>query len=150
MLATHIATALRAGVAQPTRIPERVWVTGASSGLGEEVAAAYAARGCALVLSARRRRELDRVAACVEINQDRHPIEQASRRWRGGRRADSARRRRELLISTQVAARCREAGAPTAEVVLLDQGDAESVEQALQGALAAPLDVVVLCVEVNQ
>ena len=54
------------------------------------------------------------------------------------------------MISTQVAARCREAGAPTAEVVLLDQGDAESVEQALQGALAAPLDVVVLCVEVNQ
>ena len=46
VLATHIATALRAGVAQPTRIPERVWVTGASSGLGEEVAAAYAARGC--------------------------------------------------------------------------------------------------------
>ena len=83
-------------------------------------------------------------------NRHRHAIEQASRRWRGGRRADSARRRRELLISTQVAARCREAGAPTAEVVLLDQGDAESVEQALQGALAAPLDVVVLCVEVNQ
>ena len=81
---------------------ERVWVTGASGGLGEEVAAAYAARGCAVVLSARRRRELDRVAA-----------------------------------------RCREAGAPTAEVVPLDQGDAASIERALRGALAAPLDVVV-------
>ena len=79
-------------------------MTGASGGLGEEVAAAYAARGCALVLSARRRRELDRVAA-----------------------------------------RCREAGAPTAEVVPLDQGDAASIERALRGALAAPLDVVVLC-----
>ena len=79
-------------------------MTGASGGLGEEVAAAYAARGCAVVLSARRRRELDRVAA-----------------------------------------RCREAGAPTAEVVPLDQGDAASVERALRGALAAPLDVVVLC-----
>jgi len=57
---------------------------------------------------------------CVEINQcvgcprpswlgramrnrHRHAIEQASRRWRGGRRDDSARTRRELLISTQVA-----------------------------------------------
>ena len=79
-------------------------MTGASGGLGEEVAAAYAARGCAVVLSARRRRELDRVAA-----------------------------------------RCREAGAPTAEVVPLDQGDAASIERALRGALAAPLDVVVLC-----
>ncbi len=47
------------------------------------------------------------VAACVEINQcvgcavrnrHRHAIEQASRRWRGGRR------RRETFISTQVAA----------------------------------------------
>ena len=79
-------------------------MTGASGGLGEEVAAAYAARGCAVVLSARRRRELDRVAA-----------------------------------------RCREAGAPTAEVVPLDQGDGASVERALRGALSAPLDVVVLC-----
>ena len=29
-------------------------------------------------------------------------IEQASRRWRGGRRCDSARTRRKILISTQV------------------------------------------------
>ena len=36
-----------AAPAKPSR--ERVWVTGASGGLGEEVAAAYAARGCALV-----------------------------------------------------------------------------------------------------
>ena len=84
-------------------------MTGASGGLGEEVAAAYAARGCAVVLSARRRRELDRVAA-----------------------------------------RCREAGAPTAEVVPLDQGDGASVERALRGALAAPLDVVLLCVEIRR
>jgi len=33
----------------------------------------------------------------------RHAIEQASRRWRGGRRDDSARTRRKILISTQVA-----------------------------------------------
>ena len=32
----------------------------------------------------------------------RHAIEQASRRWRGGRRGDPARARRKILISTQV------------------------------------------------
>jgi hypothetical protein len=32
----------------------------------------------------------------------RHAIEQALRRWRGGRRDDSARTRRKILISTQV------------------------------------------------
>ena len=34
-------------------------------------------------------------------NRQRHAIEQASRRWRGGRRDDSGRRRREILISAQ-------------------------------------------------
>ena len=33
-------------------------------------------------------------------NPHRHAIEQASRRWRGGRRGDSARTRRKILIST--------------------------------------------------
>ena len=64
------------------------------------------------------------VGSCVEINQcvgcsfssmtrpcrlrravtnrHRHAIEQASRRWRGGRRDGSARTRRKILISTQV------------------------------------------------
>ena len=36
-------------------------------------------------------------------NRHRHAIEQASRRWRGGRRDDSARTRRKILISTQTA-----------------------------------------------
>ena len=35
-------------------------------------------------------------------NRQRHAIEQASRRWRGGRRDDAARTRRKILISTQV------------------------------------------------
>ena len=35
-------------------------------------------------------------------NRHRYAIEQASRRWRGGRRDDSARTRRKILISTQV------------------------------------------------
>ena len=38
-------------------------------------------------------------------NRHRHAIEQASRRWRGGRRDDSARTRSKILISTQVLAK---------------------------------------------
>ena len=40
-------------------------------------------------------------------NRHRHAIEQASRRWRGGRRDDSARTRRKILIFTQVVRRGR-------------------------------------------
>lgn len=42
---------------------EVVWVTGASSGIGEAVALAFARRGARVVLSARRKEELERVAA---------------------------------------------------------------------------------------
>ena len=40
----------------------------------------------------------------VVTNRHRHAIEQVPRRWRGGRRDDSARTRRKILISTQVRA----------------------------------------------
>lgn len=48
-----------------------VWITGASSGIGEHLAYTLAKAGCKLILTARRENELNRVkASCLSINKN--------------------------------------------------------------------------------
>ena len=52
-----------------------VWITGASAGIGEAMAVAFAASGAKLVLSARNNVELERVKArCLEAGADQQDV----------------------------------------------------------------------------
>ena len=52
-----------------------VWITGASAGIGEAMAVAFAASGAKLVLSARNNVELERVKArCLEAGADQQEV----------------------------------------------------------------------------
>ena len=80
-------------------------------------------------------------------NLHRHAIEQASRRWRGGRREDSARTCRNILISTQVPVAGALAPAVAHSHADADDGPALALADALPVAGA---DAVPVCVEINQ
>ena len=69
------------------------------------------------------------------------PIEQASRRWRGGRRDDSARTRRELLISTQVDVVLRRRQGADAAVIYYEVAHARNYERAPRQLGDHPRDV---------
>ena len=52
-----------------------VWITGASAGIGEAMAVAFAASGAKLVLSARKSLDLERVKArCLEAGADQQDV----------------------------------------------------------------------------
>ncbi|WP_148861368.1 SDR family oxidoreductase [Marinobacter fonticola] len=54
---------------------QTLWITGASSGIGEALAARFAASGANIVLSARREDELKRVAErCIDVGLDTHQV----------------------------------------------------------------------------
>ena len=49
-----------------------VWVTGASSGIGEAVAKAFSASGAVVIISSRRREELERVKETCAYSDNVH------------------------------------------------------------------------------
>jgi len=58
-----------------TEHPQRIIITGASSGIGAALARVYAARGATLGLMARRRPELDQLAASLACRYEIYPLD---------------------------------------------------------------------------
>lgn len=65
-----------------------VWITGASSGIGEELSLQLAALGARLVLSARRENELERVKrVCLGMNSPKKPLRHQSKHTKNPQRS---------------------------------------------------------------
>lgn len=75
----------------------RVWITGASSGIGAALAQAFAAEGARLILSGRRRDALAEVAACVQPDAAILPFEATD--WAALPEAVSQAGRVDILIN---------------------------------------------------
>jgi len=99
----------RTGTASAVSAPSYVFeVQFFSDNADDDVAVCDALRRAAggLAHAVRRADRYERADLCGNqpvrrVRRHRHAIEQASRRWRGGRRDDSARTRRKIFISTQ-------------------------------------------------
>ena len=83
-------------------------------------------------------------------NRHRHAIEQASCRWRGGRLGDSARTRRKILISTQVAGLPKTRSGKIMRRILRKVAAAEEDQLGDVTTLADPSVVPLLIAKVKQ
>jgi short-subunit dehydrogenase len=118
----------------------RAVVTGASSGIGRELARGLAARGHALLLVARRAGRLAQLAADLRA---RHGVDVDVRQCDLGDRADRGRLRDELA-SLEVSVLCSNAGFATCGSLLDADPEREAEELEVNGAAMQELTLAVL------